>query len=381
MQQKKIAFVHYPHHVNAARLDTMPFALNSVIYLAKMGWSVDLYLWEEKSDCYDNLLPDTVNINYLKDSKFSLQSKLNQIRSILLAFQFQSLDKYYCVFGLGQIGAYLANIIAKSSKCPFVYFNDEFPSCWLDSHWAKLERQAVRDAVMIVLPDPQRFYHLSKELDVSTKPNAFLPNIPIQNLSVEKINWHEKLRIPKDSIPILHAGSIDEHKQIPEILASVPYWHEKAVLILHSRFNEGLKIYRKQLSHLEVDGKVFWSYEPMSERQLNSLVSYCAANFALYRNTGPNIEYTGFSSGKLMRSLIFGSPIIASKLSSFAFIKDYRLGVLVNHSVEIPAAIEEIIYNRQVYSQNCLDFCQTIVSFENAWQKFCDQLQYVNINL
>ena len=31
---RRIAFVHYPHSINSARLETMPFALNSVLALA-----------------------------------------------------------------------------------------------------------------------------------------------------------------------------------------------------------------------------------------------------------------------------------------------------------------------------------------------------------
>jgi|GEM_PF-3961483 len=56
-EQRKIAFIHYPHRPNRHRLETMPFALNSVINLAKMGWNVDLYLWEYPSLIYKDLLP------------------------------------------------------------------------------------------------------------------------------------------------------------------------------------------------------------------------------------------------------------------------------------------------------------------------------------
>jgi glycosyltransferase involved in cell wall biosynthesis len=128
------------------------------------------------------------------------------------------------------------------------------------------------------------------------------------------------------------------------------------------------------LSHLDINGKIFWSLNPLSDSDLNSLVAYCAANFALYRNSGPNIEYIGFSSGKLMRSLIYGSPVIASQLSSLQFVEDYQLGVLVKHSAEIPRAIEKILINRDLYSSNCLDFCKTQASFEQKWVDFYSKL-------
>ncbi|MFM6347579.1 MAG: hypothetical protein ACKPFK_20875, partial [Dolichospermum sp.] len=59
---------------------------------------------------------------------------------------------------------------------------------------------------------------------------------------------------------------------------------EKTCLIIHTRSSENILKYRQQLSHLDVEGRIFWSLEPMSDTMLNSLVAYCAGNFALYRN-------------------------------------------------------------------------------------------------
>ena len=66
----------------------------------------------------------------------------------------------------------------------------------------------------------------------------------------------------------------------------------------------------------------------------------------------------------LMRSIACRTPVIASKFSSFSFVKDYQLGFLVNHSCEISSAIQEIIDNKKAYSKRCLDFVQTEVSFD-----------------
>ncbi|PZV14494.1 MAG: hypothetical protein DCF20_12660 [Pseudanabaena sp.] len=367
MKSRKIAYIHYPHFANDARLETVPFSFNPVVLLAKMGWEVDLYLWEEPGVNYNNLLPDAVTIKYFREPKLSMYSRLHLLRRISLPFQFLWRKNYCIVFGYGQIGAYIANIIAKSNKCPLIYFNDEFPSGWGENPWTHLEQKAVKNASMVVVPDPQRFHPLCQELDVSTKPYAVLPNMPMVKPPFEEINWHEKLGIPNDYIPFLYAGTVSEWAQLPEILSSIPYWHEKAVLIIHSRSRQSMVKYRKEISHLDVPDKVFWTHESMPDSRINSLISYCAGNFGLYRNTGPNFEYVGFSSGKLMRSLACGSPVIASKLTSLSFIKDYQLGILVNHPSEIPAAVEEIMYNRRDYSSRCLDFSQTHASVEKAW--------------
>ena len=378
MKQKKIAFIYHPQDPNLRRLESMPFALNSVVSLAKMGWQIDLYLWGESSDNYKNLLPETVTIKQFREPlRFK---RLKPIwRPLQFQWQFQWQKNYCCVFGLGQIGAYIADIIAKSSQCPFIYLNDEFPCAFAYSRWTRLERQAVKNAAMVVVLDEKRFVPLCEELDIANKPYAVLPNMAIINHPLEEINWHERLELPSDCIPFLYAGSIADWAQTPELLSTLPYWPEKAVLILHSAYHQKVEQYRQQLSHLEVPGKVIWSYEPMSEGHLNSLVSYCAGNFALYRNFGKPIEYLGFSSGKLLRSLACGSPVIASKDPMFylSFVKDYQLGVLVNNPSEIPAAVTELMNNRKEYSDRCLNFCQTNLSFEKAWQTFYEQFEQI----
>ena len=382
MKQKKIAFVHYTHEPNTNRLETMPFSLSSIISLAKMGWEVDLYLWEKPSIIYESLLPTNVTIKYFNH----LRNRYTFIRRIWIPFQFQWKKNYYCVFGVGQIAAHIANIIAKSNHCPFVYIDDELPSNWSTNPWINpwclLGKKSIEEAAMIIVLDPHRFHPLSKELNVGMKPYAVLPNIPIVKHPIKKNDWHERLKLPKDSIPFLHAGSLADFMQVPEILSGLPHWNEKAVLILHNKSSDLSKKYRQELSHLDLPGKVIWSNEPLSETDLNSLVSYVAGNFALYRNTGINSEYVGFSSGKLMRSIACGTPVIASKLASLSFVKDYQVGVSVNHSCEIPAAIQEIIDNREAYGKRCLDFIQTEVSFEKYWQIFCDQLkEKINLDL
>ncbi len=358
----------------------MPFALNSVIALANAGWEVDLFLWENPNKNYSQILPKNIKIKYYKQTNNSsvINKILNKakIQSSLFYFQFQIYRNYSCVFGLGQIGAYIAAIIAKQSHCPFIYYNDEFPSCWGNKTWSQIEAKVVEKATIIVVPDEKRFLPLSLELNIGSKPYASLPNIPIK-IPIEDINWHQRLNIPIGYIPFLHAGSVADWAQIPELLSSVPYWEEKTILIIHSRATEGLLKYRQELAHLNIPNRVVWSLEPMPDTTLNSLVSYCSANFALYRNSGPNIEYIGFSSGKLMRSLVYGSPVIASNLSSLKFIEEEKLGFLVNHPVEIPRAVKKILHNRSLYSQNCLTFCKNYVSFEKEWTNFCHQLKEI----
>jgi glycosyltransferase involved in cell wall biosynthesis len=99
------------------------------------------------------------------------------------------------------------------------------------------------------------------------------------------------------------------------------------------------------------------------------LVAHCNGSFALYRNTGPNISLTGTSSGKLMRSVMCGSPVIASHFDSLRFVSQEGIGVQVCHPSEIPAAIQELIRNEQTYREKCLSFAtQEVLREQQSWE-------------
>ncbi len=372
MTAKRVAFVHFPHNPNSARLETMPFALNTVISLEKIGWDIDLFLWESPSHNYNDLFSKNVRINY---RNFIETRKLRYLGPALFWTQFRALpSRYDYVFGVGQIGAYIAALISRSSRCPWVYMNDEFASCWdgesIHRGWSHHELNAAKSAAIIVVPDEQRIPELKKELGLPNKKYFALPNIPSPQYPIKEINWRSLLGLPENVVPFLHAGSVADWAQIPELLSSVPYWPESTVLIIHSRSSQGLEDYKQSLSHLDVPGRVYWSMSSLDEASLNSLVHFCVGSFALYRNTGLNIDLAGFSSGKLMRNIAYERPVIASRLTSFKFVEDFELGVLVDHPAEIPAAIDEIVINHTVFSQNCSRFCRKKVSFEKSWADF-----------
>ncbi|HEY9604709.1 MAG TPA: hypothetical protein V6C85_24105, partial [Allocoleopsis sp.] len=235
--KKKIAFVHYPHGPKSARLETMPFSLNSVIALAKAGWEIDLYLWEQPlwgkpASNYDSLLPKNVSVLYFTELRYS---PVNHWIDSWLRFRFGQRNQYLCVFGLGQKGSFIGAVMAQASQCPFIQIVDEFPSNWPSTLWTKLEQQSAQDAAMIVVPDAQQFPLISKELGIpSTKPYAALPNVAVVQSLNETINWHAKLGLPDNSIPFLYAGSVSAWAQVPELLSSVRDWPEPAVLVVHS---------------------------------------------------------------------------------------------------------------------------------------------------
>ncbi len=372
----KLAFVHYPHGPKNARLETMPFALNTVMSLAHIGWTVDLYLWErplfgKPASDYQGLLPQNVTVKYFTELRYS---PVGQHLESWMQFRFDQKKDYLGVFGLGQKGAFIGNVIAQANGCPFIQIVDEFPSNWPQSMWTPLEKAAAHNAAMIIVPDPHQVPLICEELDIPpTTPHATLPNVAVIQPYDHKIDWHVRLKLPPESIPFLYAGTVDTWAQVPEILKTVADWPEPAVLIVHSRSRGEVEAFREKYPDLE-HSRVYWSNQTLSQDELNSLVAYCEGSFALYQNSGPHIEYVGFSSGKLMRSLACGSPVIASQLSSFSFVEAEDLGILVEDSSDIPAAVERLMGKREEFRDRCLQFCQAKASFASYWPTFCEKL-------
>ena len=372
MNSRRIAFVYAPspsHGLSvpdAARLETMPFAINTITRLAAADWQVDVFLWERPLVDYHEIFPTNVRLRY----EVLPRRIFHGMRPIRLTTRFMRCMDYECAFGLGQIGSYLGAVISLASRCPLVVLNDEFSSHFGHSQWDALERWAARRANVIIVPSIDRIPQLSKELGLSDHRKRFVEfrNTPNVSRPVEQRDWHALLGIPSGCRIFLNAGTLGDWAQVPEILSSIVHWPSDSVLLLHSRTPEQADGYRQQLSHLHVPDKVFWTSAPLSDKLLNSLVAHCNGSFALYRNMGPNILLTGTSSGKLMRSVMCGSPVIASSFDSLRFVSQEGIGVQVRHPSEIPTAIQELTRNERAYREKCLSFAtHEVVREQQSW--------------
>jgi hypothetical protein len=209
---------------------------------------------------------------------------------------------------------------------------------------------------------------LCRELGVEgSKAFAVLPNVPTVR-EWPTIDWHSRLGLPSGAEPFMYAGTLGEWALLSQLLSTVPYWPARSVMIVHSRSAD--PEYRTHFTYLDGTNRVFWSLHPMAEPLLNSLTGYCTGTFGLYLNQGPNTETMGYSSGKLMRSIACGTPVIASKYASLSFISEHGLGLLIEELSEIPRALLELMDNRNEYRGRCLAFGREHLLFDTWWDRF-----------
>jgi Glycosyl transferase 4-like domain len=372
-KSRTIAFVFYPHFADSIRLDTMPFATHVLDHIVASGWDVDVFIWHEAGYSYEETkLPESVRLKRIK-----MHSKWHRLYPAELASRFARYVAYACVFSVGQPGSYVGGIISVASRCPHVMLNDEFPSFWGQTVWSRLETWSARRANLIIVPSEDRQSRLREELRLDDdKPFVTLRNTPEVTQPLVKLDWHARLGIPRGRHIFIHAGNFGDQFQIPELLTSVAYWGQDVVLLMHCKTGVGLTRFRQQISHLDNPARIFWSPEPLPEDMLHSLIGYCTGSFALYRNTGPNSELVGTSSGKLMRSVACGTPVITSSFKSLDFVNKEGLGIQVNHPSEIPLALHNLEKNRQDYQKRCLSFSTSEENLrEQAWRKIVEYIR------
>lgn len=367
----RIAFIFCPLLPGYIRLETMPFAEHIIRMFAAAGWHIDIFLWNENDHCkLIAFFPENIHYRYVR-----MYTTRGRTKLIELTLRFAQYTQYKCVFSVGTIGSYIGGIVSAASRCPYVFLADEFPSVWgQSSWWSSLERWGARRAAAIVTPSDEMHARLREELCLEAeKAFVTIRNTPEVTLPLTIMDWHKLFGIPNGKRIFILAGSIADWAQVPEILTSVSYWRADLVLLLHSRNGGELALQRQQYFHLHKPERVFWSFEPLSEELLHSLVNYCTASFALYRNNTTGIELIGTSSGKLMRSIACGTPVITSSFESLNFVTREGLGIQVAHPSEIPGAIDNLARNGESYRARCALFGMAEKSLrEEAWHRIVE---------
>lgn len=375
MNKKKVAFIFALPLRTSPILITMPFGLNIIQLLDKKDYKIDVFLSEYRNDSYQNLFSKNVSIhfidqNYLWRNKVSLAYFMVTNYFKLKSF-FQFKNKYDLIFGTGMTGITLGTILKKQNiKAKLVYLNDEFPKQGeLDlgkEIWIENEIINAQTADIVATPDEYRFKALCNQIpNLSNKPNFTLPNTPLINEleNLPKINWHKQFHIPVEKNIFLMAGGISDHNYILEIINSVKDWPENTVLLIKGKQNSLLNDIIKN------NNNIFYSDTVLEPEMLHSLIKYCTASICLYKEVNDNFKFVGKSSGKLMRSIGLGKPVITNNSISFDFINQYNLGILIDTQLNLPNSIKYIIENQDVLNANCKKYYSKI-SYEKYWKDF-----------
>lgn len=370
--KKRIAFVYGRAGLNSAKIQYMPFGFNVLKKLAEdSNNTIDFYLTQTYTDDYKKQLPNNVTPVFLdKPSIWSHGSGLKLF--ILLNWYFKRLTlfkKYDLVYGIGQVGVVLGGKLAKRNKAKFICLNDEFPDISYLKIWRENEKKYTATASTVIVPDESRVDVLKKQIPELKNINVVvLPNIPfVKDVEIiQGLNWHAKLELDSSVKLVMYAGGIDRENNIELLLTAFPFTKEDFVLVM---VGNG-KNYKdnRYFNH----PRIIWIEKVLTDAELHSLIKQCVCNVCYYSDI-LDLEYVGKSSGKIMRSLLMGTPVITTRFKSLQFIEDEKIGVLITQPYELVDAINTIDASLAWYKGNIENTIEKY-KFETYW----NQIQELN---
>lgn len=381
-RNSRILFLYLPNYHEQARLETMPFAYSAVKVLAADGARFSLCLWERRLSPYSWLQNHhNARLHFIRRGpagplprNFFLH-KYRWLAGLILTAG----ARFDLIIAVGPKALIFGACLKRFFGGRLVFFNDELPSWfWSDQQLEREEKAAAPQIDLLISPDTSRIAPALADLGLpANHPALAFPNAPQLNLCPANFDW-QRLGVPPGHQVILHAGSVADWAQVPEILFVAGDLPARAVVVIHSRSSHDADAYRKSVAHLHTTGRVFWSTESVSEEELGSMIASSLCTLGLYRNAGPNFEQMGMSSGKIMRSISIGVPVIANRFDSMRFIEDHGLGVLVNHPREIPLAVANIAAHAETMRNNCIAFSREHLDMrkhvERLWTRL-DELE------
>lgn len=358
-------FVYHPYYPDTCRLETMPFALNVLNALIDEGFQMDLMLWQD-ADGLPQRVIERAHIHSFTMNRYHRALGLDGAE--FAALKLGCIGKFSFIAAVGAMGLVrTAGFLRGAAGSLSLYLNDEFPSYVPRDKWSARHLAAARRVAAIAVPDEIRAGQLRRELELEESTPIFeLPNCPA-HLDVSGRDFRAELGLPAHARFFLFSGALADHMQFPEILSSVPSWPADHVLVINGRTQEETAAARRTFSHLDLPGRVYWTQGGLSEPDLHRLIRDATGAFALYRNSGPNLELVGLSSGKLSRSIALGTPVIASRLGSLAFVEAAGIGVCVRHPVEIAEALRQIECERASMSECCRRVAAEHLDFSRQW--------------
>lgn len=368
-KKKRVAFIFGRPRLNEAKLQFMPFALNSLRNLAEDNNNIiDVYITESKTSHYKNNFPNNVNFIFL-DNRRIWKNGFHRRLFYVFRYYFYFLTfwkKYDVVWGCGQLGITFAGKLAVSQRIKFICLNDEFPEISHSQIWVKNEKKYMSIADELIIPDEVRIPILKKQVAFSSKTKFWVfPNIPLQKdaLLISDIDWKKKLSISGKFM--VYAGGISEENNIELMLTSFQFSSSNLFLVI---VGSAGKYKNRFLNH----SQIIWQEERLNDSELHGLLKQAVCSICYYADF-EDLEYVGKSSGKIMRSLLVGTPVITTNFDSLKFIEDDMMGLLVTTPVEFVNAIDTIetkeVFFKENIKKNIFKY-----TFEKYWDNFSNEV-------
>ena len=367
--EQRIALFYGRLNVNEARILYMPFIKNFLKCLDEENIKVDVFLAEKKNHDYAGEFSGNIRIHFVDSRVFWRLSRMKLFYSILQFILFCSSllfrKRYSLIAGGGVLGNHVAVSLGKLMGVKTLYMGDEFPIL-AQKFWNDAEIRACAAADMVIVPDVTRIAMTEEIIGRKLSQSCVLPNAPLRSdlNALPEIDWHGRLNIARDKKILLFAGGTAMFNQLLEAMVEIPRLPKSFVMIIIAP-DRTKWMYRNLLA----DERFLWISNPLSDPELYSLIGQSLCCIGLYRTDIDLLDYVGMSSGKIMRSIACGTPVITSVSTSLDFVTQMNVGVQLEYTCFMPEAIIKISEQHDAMRQACLDAFELELSYDVFWQK------------
>lgn len=364
-----ILIVHKDGNINSN-----PNLSEIVTALHQSGFAVDVF--SEKNS--KTVQVDTSDYRFILVDNFSCLIRDGLFRRFVKPLKSSILDQvsgYDIVVGVDGEGIALAGIIAAHANIPLAFisyeimFRDE-----ADFSFKRQEIAASQAAAFVVCQDPVRALKLSEENDI---PIDKIINIPVAGRALVKppaeIDYlRKKFSIDQDKKIALYMGTVDAWAGQRALMEDLVNWPDDWVLVVHDRYRQSnLEARFKGLPSSALK-KINFSNEPFKDfEDLYCLPFSADIGIALYYpdwrypETGKNIQYLGWSSGKVATYLQCSLPVIVNDIGVIADdVQKEGVGFVLRQGEQISgilrrvddANLRDMKINSQQFFSEKLDF-------------------------
>ncbi|WP_159434512.1 glycosyltransferase family protein [Bacteroides ndongoniae] len=339
-------------------LDRIPSLKTLIMFLAENGIQVSIITSESKKFTVNSFSHKNIFFYKVKERStlFELPTSIKvYIKSLLFSFT----HKIDYIIGGDSIGNIISSRLCSLLGKKHINFQLEYPQIITEKHpflnrLQKLENKAIEKSSYIITHDKWHKQFLLEHFKLNKDSILLLPNSSFTpEVCINSNFLQERLNISNKRI-VLHSGGFGKWFKCKELAESTESWNDNIKLVFHISHKLEGDPYFETIYQTNYGGKVLYSLNPVSTFELDKLVASADIGIALYseKDLGYRATYMGLAAGKIGNYLKCGVPVIATKLPSLTYIEEYQCGILIECEKDIANAINVIISNRNMYSEN-----------------------------
>lgn len=368
MGNKKILIIFPDPWISVA-----PSIINFTRMLEKYGISSVILYYHGSGEFYNNNLPlklYSVKLPKILEKIFSKAKILSYIKIFLMLFSAYNILKkedINKVVGVDDVGFFTSLFLPRIRR---IYYSLEINRGLLN----KIIFTFIKP--FVIIQNKQRLSYLAGNYDLNKV--AFIQNSPI--LENEYCSYYEGSKTG-----LIYFGNLLKSHGVEECISLLRLMDEKLTIkFFKTKTSEKyLEELKRKYSDLIKSGRLIFQDFYLEQDKVVDYLKNFKVGFVFYdqKLIRKNYNYATSPSGKIFNYLAAGVPVIASKLTSFDFVEEFKCGILIEDLDvnTIYQSVQKIYSNYNEYSNNALRAIK-FLAYNHMFEKDKEKIFY-HLNL